>query len=106
MKGNLKVLESTQDNKNFQIGYILLKYPVYSGSAYTGPDPFGTGTKLVRMGFVFTRDLVDPVRIGSSIWYQSTYEGDPIWNSTVPVSHRSRVNSVDLYHSGSGPKRI
>ena len=31
----------------------------------------------------------------------STYEGDPIWNRTVPVSNRSRVNRVDLYHSGS-----
>ena len=33
------------------------------GSVYTGPDPFGTGTKLVRMSLVFTRDLVGgPVR--------------------------------------------
>ena len=36
-----------------------------------GPDPFGTGTKLVRVSLVFTRDLVDPVRIGSAIWYQT-----------------------------------
>ena len=36
----------------------------------------------------------------------STYEGDPIWNRTVPVSNRSRVNTVDPYHSGSDPKRI
>ena len=35
-----------------------------------GRDPFGTGTKLVRISLVFTRDLVDPVRIGSAIWYQ------------------------------------
>ena len=35
-----------------------------------GPDPFGTGTKLVRISLVFTRDLVDPIRIGSAIWYQ------------------------------------
>ena len=35
-----------------------------------GPDPFGTGTKLVLISLVFTRDLVDPVRIGSAIWYQ------------------------------------
>ena len=50
------------------------------GSVYTGPDPFETGTKLVRISLVFTRDLVDPVRIGYAIWYQngSTYEGDPI----------------------------
>ena len=36
----------------------------------------------------------------------STYEGDPIWNRTVPVSNRSRANRVDPYHSGSYPKRI
>ena len=35
-----------------------------------GPDPFGTGTKLARINLVFTQDLVDPVRIGSAIWYQ------------------------------------
>ena len=38
------------------------------GSVYTGPDPFGTGTTLVRISIVFTRDLVDPVRIESAIW--------------------------------------
>ena len=38
------------------------------GSVYTGLDPSGTGTKLVSR--VFTRDLVDPVRIGSAIGYQ------------------------------------
>ena len=35
-----------------------------------GPDPFGTGMKLVRISLVFTRDLVNPVRIGSAIWCQ------------------------------------
>ena len=39
------------------------------GSVYTGPDPFGTGTKLVRISLVFTRDLADPVWFGSAIWY-------------------------------------
>ena len=33
-------------------------------------DPFGTGTKSVRISLVITRDLVDPVRIGSTVWYQ------------------------------------
>ena len=36
----------------------------------------------------------------------STYEGDPIWNRTVPVQNRSPVNRVDPYQSGSDPKRI
>ena len=36
----------------------------------------------------------------------STYEGDPIWNRTVPVSNWSCVNRVDPYHSGSDPKWI
>ena len=36
----------------------------------------------------------------------STYECDPIWNRTIPVSIRSHVNRVDPYHSGSDPKRI
>ena len=33
-------------------------------SVYTGPDPFGTGTKLLRISLEFTQDLVDLVRIG------------------------------------------
>ena len=32
----------------------------------------------------------------------STYQGDPIWNRTVPVSNRSRVNRVDPILTGSG----
>ena len=36
----------------------------------------------------------------------STHEGDPVWNRTVPVSNRSRVNRMDPYHSGSDPKWI
>ena len=28
----------------------------------------------------------------------SSHEGDPIWNPTVPVPNRSRVNRVDPYH--------
>ena len=35
-----------------------------------GPDPFETSAKLVWICLLFTRDLVDPVRIGSAIWYQ------------------------------------
>ena len=53
---------------------------------YMGPEPSGTGIKLVQISFAFTRDLSDPVR--------STYEDGPIWNHTVPVSNRSHVNSV------------
>ena len=30
----------------------------------------------------------------------STYEGDPMWNRTVPVQNLSRVNRVDRYQSG------
>ena len=33
----------------------------------------------------------------------STYNGDPIWNRTVPASNRSHVNRMDPYHSGSDP---
>ena len=29
------------------------------GSIYTGPDPFGTCTKLVRISLVFNQDLAD-----------------------------------------------
>ena len=35
-----------------------------------GPDPFGTNTESVQISPVFTQDQVDPVRIGSAIWYQ------------------------------------
>ena len=62
-----------------------------TGSVYTRPDPLGIGTKLVWISVVFTRGLMDPVWIRSAIG--STYEGDSIWNRTVPVSNRSRVNS-------------
>ena len=36
----------------------------------------------------------------------STYEGDLIWNRTVPVSNRFTVNRVDPYLSGSDPKWV
>ena len=31
----------------------------------------------------------------------STYEGDPMWNRTVPVQNRSNVNRVDPIPNGS-----
>ena len=34
-----------------------------------GPDLFTTDRELEQIGHVFKRDLVDPVRIGSAIWY-------------------------------------
>ena len=37
---------------------------------YTRTNPLKTGTKLVWISVVFTRDLVDPVQIGSATWYQ------------------------------------
>ena len=55
---------------------------------YTGPG--GSGTD----------------RICYLVLNGSTYEGDPMWNRTVPVWNRSRVNGVDPYQSGSDPKRI
>ena len=39
-------------------------------TALHGTGSVGTGTKLVRVSHVFTRDLVGPVWIGSAIWYQ------------------------------------
>ena len=78
------------------------------GSVYMGLDPFGTGMKLVRMSLVFTRGPggSGAYRILYLVPNGSTYEGDPIWNRTVSVSNRSRVNRADLIHSGSDPKRI
>ena len=77
------------------------------GSVYTVPDPFGSGTKLVRINLVFTRDLVDAVRIGSAIWYQIGSLKKVIPYRTVPFHCAgSRANRVDPYHSGSDPKRI
>ena len=40
------------------------------GSDYTGLDSFGTGTKMVRISPAFVYELLDPVRIGSDIWYK------------------------------------
>ena len=59
------------------------------GSIYTGPDPFGTGTKLVRISLVFTRDLVDLVRIGSATWYQMGPFMKVILCGTVPFQFRT-----------------
>ena len=69
------------------------------GSVYTGPDLFGTGTKLVC---VYT----GPGGSGTEwicylVLNESTYEGDPMWNRTVPISNRSRVNRVDPIPNGS-----
>ena len=57
------------------------------------PDPFRTGTNLVWISLVFTQDLVDPVRIGSAIWYQMGPLIRVIRYGTV--SNWSRVNIVD-----------
>ena len=54
---------------------------------YTGPG--GSGTK----------QILHLVPNGST-------KDDLIWNRTVPVSNRSRVNRVDPYHNGSDPERI
>ena len=68
------------------------------------PDPFGTGTDkpCVHTG----PGGSDTDRICSLVPNWSTYEGDPMWNRTVPVYNRSHANRVDPYQSGSDPKRI
>ena len=50
---------------------------------YTGPGGFGTD------------------RICYLVPNGSTYEGDPLWNSTVPVQNLYRVNRVDPIPNGS-----
>ena len=70
-----------------------------------GPNPFITGTKLVWISLVFTRDLEDSVRIGSAIWYQMGPIMKLILCGTGPFHFGtcSLVNSVDPYQSGSDP---
>ena len=58
-------------------------------SVYTEPDPFGTSTKLVRISLVFIRDLVDPVPIGSAIWYQMGLLRKVILCGTAPFQFRT-----------------
>ena len=72
------------------------------GSIYTRPDPFGTGTKLVRIRFVFTRDLVDPVRIRSAIWYQLDPLMKVILCGTIPFHFRTGPVQTEW----SDPQRI
>ena len=72
----------------------------YLFSVYMGPDPFGTGTKLLLISLLFTQDLVDLVEIRSTIW--STYELKVIPYSTVSL----QFSTVDSYHSRSNPKKI
>ena len=50
---------------------------------------FGTGKKLVRISLVFTLDLVDPVLIGSAIWYQMGSLIKVILCGTVPFQFRT-----------------
>ena len=59
------------------------------GSVYTGPDLFGTGTILVSVSLMFTRDLVDLVRVGSAIWYQMGPLMKVISYGTVPFQFRT-----------------
>ena len=54
-----------------------------------GLDPFGTGRKLVRISFVFTRDSVDPVRIRSAIWYKMGPLMKVIQYGNVPFEFRT-----------------
>ena len=63
---------------------------------------FGTGTKLARIRLVFTRDMVDPVRIGSPIWHQMGPLMKVISCGTVPFQFRTGP----CKQSGSDPKRI
>ena len=72
-------LQHCQKQKVFE---TFERYKI-SGSVYTGQDPFGTGTKLVRISLLFTRDMVDPDRICYLVPTGSTYKGDPMWNRTV-----------------------
>ena len=56
------------------------------GSVYTGPDPFETGTKLVRKPCVYRRPGGSSTdRICFLVLNGFTYEGDPMWNHAVPV---------------------
>ena len=78
-----------------------------SGSVYTGPDPFETGTKSVRISLVFTRDRVNPVRIGSAIWYQMGPLMKVIPYRTVPFPRdRFSFEPVQCKRSGSIMDRI
>ena len=60
-----------------------------SDSVCTEPDPFGTGTKSVRISLVFTRNLVDPVRIRSAGWYKMGPLMKVIPYGTVPFQFRT-----------------
>ena len=73
------------------LGFSILPIwdPKDLGSVYTRSDPFGTGTKLVRISLVFTRDLADPVWIGSAIWYQMGPIMKLIPYGTVPFQFRT-----------------
>ena len=51
-----------------------------------GPDPFGTGTKLVGISSAYTGPGGSGTdRIFFLVPNRSTYEADPMWNRTVPV---------------------
>ena len=72
----------------FQFHVCILR-GVFWCSVYTGTDPFGTGTKLVRIRLVFTRELVGQIRIESAIWYQMVPLMKVIPYGTVPFQYRT-----------------
>ena len=73
------------------------------GSVYTGPDPFETGMKLVRISLVFTRNLVDPVRIGSAI---SGTKWVHLWRWSYVEPYCFSLEPVPCKQSGSNLKQI
>ena len=90
-----------RDTTSFQSSFNPRQRFHETGSAWNRYE-IGTDTPCVCTG---------PGRSGTDwicclVANGSTYEGDPIWNRSVPVSNRSRVNRVDSYHSGADPKRI
>ena len=63
-------------------GSVWNRYEIGKGKpcVYTGPG----GSGKDRIAYLIPNGF--------------TYEGDPIWNRTVPVSNRSHANRADPYH--------
>ena len=89
-----KILRNFQDQKHLtdlSIFASTLSPSLFQkslGSVYTGPDPLRVGRKLVWISLAFTRDLVDPVWIGSVICYQMGPLMKLIPYGTVPIQFR------------------
>ena len=74
-------------------------------------DPFVTGPKLVKISFVFIRDLADPLQIGSLVRYQmgalmKVMSLELYWCCSRVVPHSYKPTHFDLFLKFDGFAKV